>query len=254
VIALIDTDCYLNAAAWEKETLKEACNRFDEIIEESMAEVFATDWIGAIGGPTNFRETVFEDYKKSVSREAARDKRQSWFPELKEYVANLDNVVVTEDCEADDYLAEWAVQLSRQNIDRCIITTDKYLITVGGKMYSPAVKKYLGKESMFHDIAPPEAFRFFCTQMIMGDSVDSVPGIPGMGPVKTERYLEQFSTFDLAAAVKRIYDLAYGLESKDYFLINGKLLHMRRSPQDWFTEEVFMRAWEEAVDYERQSG
>lgn len=239
MLALVDVDAYFNQSAWECPNLETACKRFDTIVEGLCSEIFATDWVGAVGNSDNFRKDLFFDYKGSVSRKSSRDKRQNWFPGLKQYVADMENCVWVENAEADDYLAEWSTQLRSQGVDCAIITSDKDLLTVPGKILSPAVKKYGFSDGHFAEITKEQAFGFLCWQLIAGDSVDTIPGIPGKGPVAANLALNGKTPTQQRDAVIEAYKEKYDEEWKGYFLINGKLLWMRRGPQDWFTLPLF---------------
>jgi 5'-3' exonuclease len=247
MIALVDVSCYLNAAAYEAEDLEGAINRVEFYIQTLTDEVFATDWVGAVDGPDNHRQTVFFDYKQSVTRKSARDRRKDWFPDLKNYIASLSNVVMTDNEEADDLLAQWSTQLKELGVDHCIITTDKDLMTVPTKIFSPAVKKYFKLDSNFKEFKNKESFRFFCKQMLMGDSVDFIPGLPGLGPVKAELILSETDSPILwSELVKNKYKEVYEENWRDYFLSNGKMLYIVRRSNEWFTEELFDRLTLEA--------
>jgi len=253
MIALVDVDAYLNSCAWEATSVSQAQEKFDETVTNLVAETFAESWAGAIGGEYNFRETVFSEYKKSNTREKARSKRQDWFPEFKEWIASKNEVVVSDNCEADDYLAEWSTQLRNLGIDCVVVTSDKDLLTIPGKVFSPAANKFFGAESNFKELNEREAFWFFCFQMLMGDSTDHIPGLPKVGPVKAEKFLEEKTPEQQGYLVKRLYQAHYDTWWRDYFLSNGKMLHMRRSPTDWFTEALFDQRTEVAQNEYRES-
>jgi DNA polymerase-1 len=237
LLALVDIDCYLNASAWEKKTIQEAQKRLDEIVEDLVSEVYCTDWVACLGGPENFREElVQEHYKHTETRLKAKSRRPDWFMELKHWIAQKDNVVVSDNEESDDVLAQWQCD---DSVNTVIISNDKDFLTVPGKFFSPSVKKYLGRENNFIEQSNEEAFLFFCRQMLEGDSVDNIPGIPGLGPVKSKALLEEISTEEAKALVQGEYELHYGEDWKNYFLINGKLLYLRRKPYQNFTLELF---------------
>ena len=63
-----------------------------------------------------------------------------------------------------------------------IVSTDKDMLTVPENLYNP------GKDE-FHDISEAAADEFFLTQCLAGDPVDSVKGLPGIGPVKAKAIL-----------------------------------------------------------------
>jgi hypothetical protein len=240
MLALVDVSCYLNAGAYEAETLEDAITRVEFYITTLVDELFCEEWVGAVDGLGNHRKIVFENYKDSVTRKAGRDRRKEWFPELKTHFINLDNVVVTENEEADDLLAQWSTQLAEQGVDHCIITTDKDLMTIPTKIFSPAVKKYYNIDSKFKLFSPPESFRFFCKQLLMGDPVDFIPGLPGYGPVKAEAILSLTdSPLEWCNLVKLHYKNQYKEEWKNYLLSNGKMLYIVRKPNEWFSLELF---------------
>jgi DNA polymerase-1 len=75
---------------------------------------------------------------------------------------------------------------------------------------------------------------------MVGDSIDDIPGIPGVGPKTAARLLEQFDTFD--SAVERANEIsrpklrAAVLEHADRVRRNRELVELRKSlplPLPW---------------------
>ena len=105
-------------------------------------------------------------------------------------------------------------------------------------------------------VNPEEALYNFYCQMCTGDTVDNIPGIPGVGPKWVEKNLTPPDVYfegvedpypDLADYLYYVLDIVerrYGEKGMDlqYYLEQGRLLHMRRRPDevwdenyDWFS-------------------
>ena len=70
---------------------------------------------------------------------------------------------------------------------------------------------------------------FFYGQCLVGDSVDTVPGLMGCGPVKAFKLLSECSTIDEAfKTVLEAYRAFYGDDAEEQLLEQGRLLWMTR--------------------------
>lgn len=70
---------------------------------------------------------------------------------------------------------------------------------------------------------------FFYYQMLVGDSADNIPGLPGCGPAAAKKLLTDCkSERDYFQAVKKAYKDKLGDGAKDYFLEQANLLWMIR--------------------------
>jgi 5'-3' exonuclease len=71
---------------------------------------------------------------------------------------------------------------------------------------------------------------FFYAQCLMGDSIDSIPGLGGRtGPVKAFKILQGCTTLDeMYKAVLEAYRGMYGDDAEDMLLEQGRLLWMTR--------------------------
>jgi len=77
---------------------------------------------------------------------------------------------------------------------------------------------------------------FYWKQLLMGDSVDNIPGIPGVGVKKAEKMLEGIIfPYERKEIVCKAYSDFYGEEGHAYMLANGKLLHIWRKENDHFS-------------------
>ena len=64
-----------------------------------------------------------------------------------------------------------------------IVTVDKDLLQIPGRMYNPVKETH-------HETSPEEGWHLFLTQWLTGDSCDGYPGLPGIGPKRAARILE----------------------------------------------------------------
>ncbi|MGL5327290.1 MAG: hypothetical protein ACRC91_21745, partial [Aeromonas sp.] len=83
--------------------------------------------------------------------------------------------------------------------------------------------------------------KFFYAQMITGDAVDNIPGLPRGGPVLAYNLLEGKDTReDMERAVKAAYEVRVGDGWEDYFLEQANLLWMCREwEEDGVTPKKF---------------
>jgi 5'-3' exonuclease len=73
----------------------------------------------------------------------------------------------------------------------------------------------------------------------MGDSVDNIPGLPGVGPVKAAKLLEGLTTHEeRRSAVIDAYIDMYGEHWQNHYLANGKMIHMWRFMNDHFSLDI----------------
>ena len=144
------------------------------------------------------------------------------YDNLTAYMINCHPCVVAEGCEADDLLAR------EQRDDTIICTRDKDLRMVAGNHFG----WLCGKQPQYGPrvVSEEEGFRFFCTQLLTGDTVDNIPGLPRVGPVKAASILEGCNDMEeCLKAVREAYRAFYGDEWVDRLAEQGKLLWMVRT-------------------------
>lgn len=225
-LAVIDGDVLLYQSMWGMKTLKEAKEKFDSVFQETLDSVFATDYVMAFGGPNNFREVLYADYKKSSSRMKSKSNKPEWFNDLKSYAANLEGACLCDGYEADDMVRIWAEEARAVAWPFVVISIDKDLDCIPGKH---------NRRGFIYDIDEDYADYFYWKQILMGDTVDNIPGIKGCGPVKADKLLNGLSDHKARrAAVCKAYNEAYGEEGYEYLIANGRLIHIWRFLGDHF--------------------
>lgn len=195
-------------------------------------------------GDGNFREqiAVTKPYKGQRTKG-----KPHYYQEVRDYLISEYGAVVIDDQEADDVVAIRQMDCMREGKASVIVSPDKDLKCMFGYLYNPRTK-------VLDHILPHEAAAHFYKQMIIGDSVDNIPGCKGRGE-KYWKDLVQIQPF--VADLKDIrqtagfvawwrdeVDFAYSQKGLpyEYLLEQGQLLHMRRHKNemwqpmyDWFT-------------------
>ncbi len=100
--------------------------------------------------------------------------------------------------EADDIIATYARLACEAGGDTTIISSDKDLMQLVGptvEMYDPMKDREIGVPQVIEKWGvPPE--KMIDLQALTGDSIDNVPGVPGIGPKTAAQLLEQFGDLD----------------------------------------------------------
>jgi DNA polymerase-1 len=229
MLAIIDGDVLLHMSVWNKESEEEAREHFDELFNGILESTFSTDYVMALGGPDNFRDDLYVDYKKSASRKKSRSTKPDWFFDLKSNIErDYDGCCYSDYCEADDMVRVWAYECDAAAMPRIVVSVDKDLNCIEGKHYNP-------RSGAIYEIDPAVADRFYWTQILTGDSTDNIPGIKGIGPKKAEGILFNCKTTDqMKKAVCQAYAINYGKEGYSYLITNGRLIHIWRKLNDHF--------------------
>jgi len=213
-------------AIWKSESLEEAKTKFQELLDNVLDSLFTTDYVMAIGGPDNFRLDLFSDYKGN--RKKAKDNRPDWFSDLKSWASKLEGSVESDNCEADDLVRIWALECDAAGINRAVVSVDKDLRCIPGTHYNPRTGEISQLDEEYSE-------RFYWQQLLTGDSVDHIPGLWRVGPVKAKKMLEGATTHkELRDTVCRAYHNEHGDEGYNYLLSNGRLIHIWRTHNDHF--------------------
>jgi 5'-3' exonuclease len=226
MIAIIDGDVLLYISIWGAETKEEASNNFKELFTAINEDLFAEDYVMALGGPDNFRVDLYDEYK--ANRSKSKSTRPEWFLDLKSDIANeYENCILTDYCEADDMVRTWAEDCRKGGKDFVVVSVDKDLDCIEGKHYNP-------RKSELYEVNNFDADRHYWKQILMGDSTDNIPGLPGIGPKKAEKLLDE-TPKEFKQTVCAAYADYYGKDKGyEYLIANGRLIHIWRHIGDYF--------------------
>src|SRR6185503_8062665 len=150
-----------------------------------------------LAGPT-FRDQIVSDYK--AHREPMPSDLAEQVPLVREACEALGVPVLTfEGFEADDVIGTLAMQAHKAGYDVAIVTGDKdffQLVTDGIKVFNPR------DEGTWYDAAGVvEKFGVRPDQVVdvlalMGDSVDNIKGVPGIGEKGARELIATYGTLD----------------------------------------------------------
>lgn len=171
---------------WERspEAVENAIHNLNSLINtikldmlDQFEEVELFIFLTGCGEKPNFREAIDPAYKANRNPK----NKPEHLGALKEYLIKNYPTIVTQGCEADDYLAQAQYDMTRIHPDMTpvIVTLDKDLDQIRGYKYN-----FVDKEYKY--VTETEGEIFFFHQMILGDKADNIEGVPGYGPVKTK--------------------------------------------------------------------
>lgn len=152
-------------------------------------------------GPT-FRHKDFPEYK--ANREAQPEDITIALPYIEEIVKAFNIPIITaESYEADDVIGTLAKQAARQGFDVYMVTPDKdygQLVEDHIFMYRPSRQgngvDILGPKEIIESWGIKRVDQVIDMLGLMGDAVDNIPGIPGVGEKTAAKLLQEFDTVE----------------------------------------------------------
>jgi hypothetical protein len=219
--ALIDGDIlvYRIGFASEHEPESIAMARCSEFIEDLILFNGFGEYQGYLTGKRNFRNEIAVTAPYKGNRKSAKPKH---YQLLRDYMESAWSFTMIEDQEADDAIGIAAYEMEVG--EYCICSIDKDLDMLRGDHYN-----FVKDERYF--ITEEEGIKNFYKQLLMGDRVDNIIGIKGIGTVKAERLLKECKNEnEMYLAILEAYD-----GNAERVLENGRLLWIRREPNQIWT-------------------
>ena len=148
-----------------------------------------------------FRNALYDQYK--ANRSAPPEDLIPQFPLVREATAAFGvHCVELAGYEADDLIATYACKARDAGGEAVIVSSDKDLMQlIGGGvvMWDPMKDRKLAEEAVFEKFGVgPE--KMIDLQALIGDSVDNVPGAPGIGPKTAAQLLDEYGDLDTLLA------------------------------------------------------
>ncbi len=152
-------------------------------------------------GPT-FRHELAPDYK--ANREEQPEDIGIAFPYIHQILQAFKiPIIIVPNYEADDVIGTLSKQAARAGYEVWMVTPDKdygQLVEEKIHMYKPSrmgngieilgVKEINEKWGIVHPLQVIDMLG------LMGDSVDNIPGVPGIGPKTAQKFIEQFGSVE----------------------------------------------------------
>lgn len=199
----------------EVEPVENALHLIDTVIgalpPHNDRELWLTPAIG------NFREGIATQAKYKGNRDYTT--RPKYYREITNYLIDRYGARYTEGQEADD---ELGIRLTDLGDQACIVSFDKDLLQIPGQHYN-----WVTREG--NTIGVKEASLNFYRQILSGDPVDNVPGVPGIGAVKAGKILADVkSPKEAWGLILEEYRNAFGEEGSEIALETARLVYIRR--------------------------
>ena len=209
-----------------------------------------------------FRNEMYSEYK--ANRDPMPNDLALQIPLIHNILDALSIPILSHpDYEADDVIATVAKAASLKNIDVWICTTDKdcrQLIDDRVQLFNLRKKKEMGRQELLEDwgITPEQVVDL---QTLVGDSVDNVPGVPGIGLKTAAKLLQEYDTLEnLLANVEKVS----GAKRKENLKNAGEQIKLSKKlvtlacdvpvPMDWDDWRLTPWKTEELVELLREWG
>lgn len=204
-VCLLDADsiiyiCTHNKKGEPEKTLEEVKNKLDAYVQDIFLKTESTHYLIFLTLTTSFRKNYYTEYK---SNRKGREKPK-YFTEITNYLLDKYKAVWYNELEADDLCL-----ITRNYFDKdggdpekalpsFISSPDKDMLMLPGTHYNY-------KKDEWVETSEEEAYKFFWTSMLTGDSSDGIKGIPKMGPVGAQKILEGLSEQEYPTGVFDTY-------------------------------------------------
>lgn len=152
-------------------------------------------------GPT-FRNELAADYK--ANREETPEDITVAFPYIHQILQGFNiPIIVINNYEADDVIGTLAKQAAREGYEVYMVTPDKdygQLVEENIYMYKPSRMgngiDILGVEEIKDKWGISHPDQVIDMLGLIGDKVDNIPGVPGIGPVTAEKFIKEFGSLE----------------------------------------------------------
>lgn len=179
----------------------------------------------------NFRNEIYPAYK--ANRDETPEDLIPQFPLIREAVKAFDMPAIEmEGYEADDLIAAYTKQALAQGKKVVVVSSDKdlmQLIRPGVRMLDPMKGKWIGPEEVREKFGVgPE--RVVDVQSLAGDSIDNVPGVPGIGIKTAAELINEYGSLEglleRAGEIKQPKRREKLIENADNARISKKLVQL----------------------------
>lgn len=245
----------------ETKALLKAWEHFKRSYQHLLDRFYCTDVLCAVKGQNNFRDIMYPEYK--AKRHPDPDKRNLFVPVLRELAVAEGYAIAAHGREADDYIRIWAVEAQKSRDPYKIFTIDKDLRCIPGSHVNIMRKHERGIDQVAAnmygknfgewnlqeiEVSAEEAMQHYYQQLIKGDMTDNIPGVLGYGEVKARKLVEKCKTEEeMQEAVVSAYVAVYQDKWQNELLANGKMIHLQRHYNDYFSPGDWP-IWKELAD------
>lgn len=219
-LALLDGDIIVwrIGATTQDVDEKIALSRINSYLDNILFDSGASDYVVFLSGTTNYRKVIYPEYKANRPQDKPKH-----YELIREYLMNHEAAIMCEDEEADDVMGY------SQTEDTIICSIDKDLDQIPGRHFNFVKNKH-------YEITPEEGMAFFYSQLLTGDRVDNIPGLPKVGPAKAKKILGEWTNEqDAKTKTLAAYQEFLGLDeekARERINLIGKLLWIRKKENE----------------------
>lgn len=217
-VCLIDADS-LMYYEMDKSTLEEAITglnqRISHILEQCNTDLYA----GFLTKGRCFRYEVAKSYKSNRKGKP----KPIVFYALEQHLRQEYHFISYPELEADDLVSYYSNTEQRKTV---ICSPDKDVL------YQCVGMHYNYRTAEFLHTTTEEANRFLWKQTLMGDAVDGIPGLPGVGEKTADNWLKDRTKDFEAFAIKKYVEKFGMIEGIHKFYETFNLVYMLRTPED----------------------
>lgn len=229
--AIIDADSL--AFQSSRDTLEESIQVLDDRIFNILDKTECTDYISFVSIPPYFRHKVSNEYKSNRKTKSPL----KWLKTLKWYMVEKHNAISIKGIEADD-----SCSIIMNNLEAFGLTKDTAVLaaidkdvlkTIPGRHFNyrySTDKLGIVSFGKFVETSEHDAARFIWYQLLIGDSVDGIVGVKGIGEKGAAKLLDHISTNDLPSTILNVYIEHYGNRNGiNNFHTNYNLVYMLKT-------------------------
>lgn len=248
---------------------KEACKAFDSIVKDWVKLSGCKDWVGYIGNDDSKSNYRFQFATRFPYKGTRQTEKPKYLKDVREHAKRNPNVIVSDaELESDDHTVMRSQKYKHRG---CVSSCDKDLLnTQGCWLFNPdtmgksvfSSRKVVGTLYEEKGKVTGTGILHLLFQSLVGDQIDNIRGIDGIGPKKSLAALGEFSgvdkkhTKEAINVVAKMYKEAFGdayrythihtgeevaVGWQDVLRENLILLHMLRWKGDdveWIMEEI----------------
>jgi DNA polymerase-1 len=178
------------------------CNMLWKLLRDMKGEDGPTHLVAIFDhSEKTFRNAMYDQYK--ANRSAPPEDLIPQFPLVRRATAAFGvHCVELPGYEADDLIATYACKARDRGGEAVIVSSDKDLMQLIGPrvvMWDPMKDRRLAEDAVMEKFGvTPD--KMIDLQALIGDSVDNVPGAPGIGPKTAAQLLDEYGDLDTLLA------------------------------------------------------
>lgn len=182
-------------------------------------------------GKGNFRERIATLQKYKGNRIAEKPYH---FEDIRRYILEHHRGVLVDGMEADDAISIVHTRAMREGRRTVICSVDKDFDQIVGPHY------YFKKDQEeYYEVSNSEANRAFWKQVLTGDRVDNIQGVPGLGNKKAAKVLDAVEPKDYEATVLKAYRDKFGeIHQYHHWCDTDKKLLINATPEALLIENA----------------